>query len=227
MSTPETYNRIVAVGVDIQNDFIPGGSLAVEGGDKIVRPFNELAAWVRQEHEGIVAFTRDWHPEQTSHFGFPPNFETTWPVHCVANTLGASFHPDLDVRDTDPVLSKGTLPDEDAYSGFQAVTHDGLTLETLTRPLLHERVAVVIGGLATDYCVKATVLDALRFAKHYETDPKRDIGVFVLSDLIKAVAPESGAKAIEEMKEAGVRFITSAELIEGQVIEVRESQWSR
>ena len=225
MNTPENFTHVVAVGVDIQNDFTPGGSLAVAGGDEVVRPFNNVANWVRYE-TGLVVFTRDWHPEETNHFGNPPNFNTTWPVHCVANTLGAQFHPDLDVTEHDTVMSKGMEKDEDAYSGFQAHAHNGSTLETIIYPVRHDRVAVFIGGLATDYCVKATVLDALKYADKFEDDPLRDVDVFVLADAIRAVDPFKGFGAVEEMKSAGARFVTSDEVVNNQVANVREYQWN-
>jgi nicotinamidase/pyrazinamidase len=223
MNQIESYNRIVAIGVDIQNDFIPGGSLAVEGGDEIIKPFNEVTNWVRGQHEGIVTFTRDWHPLETNHFGNPPDYDKTWPVHCLMETLGAAFHKDLMVYSDDPILSKGMVADQDAYSGFQAVAHDGLTLETLVRPVARENVAVVIGGLATDYCVKATVLDSLQFAGQFD---QGEVEVYVLSDAIAAVAKESGEEALKTMSLAGARFITSAELLSGQVLEVKERQWT-
>jgi nicotinamidase/pyrazinamidase len=221
MNTLESYNRVVAVGVDIQNDFIPGGSLAVSGGDEIVEPFNKVASWVRQQPEGVVALTRDWHPKETNHFGNPPDFDKTWPVHCLAETPGAAFHPNLLVSAGDPIISKGTVPDQDAYSGFQGETSGGITLERIIRPTAHEKVAVLIGGLATDYCVKATVLDSLRFAGQFD---EGEVGIYVLSDAIREVAPETGKEAKRTMSEAGARFITTAGLLNGQVLEVRGRQ---
>lgn len=221
MNTPETFNRVVTVGVDIENDFSPTGSLPVPYGDEVVPTFNNVAAWTREQPGGVVAFTKDWHPEHTNHFeteGGP------WPVHCVADTYGSEFIDGLDVQDGDPILLKGTEVDEDAYSGFQAAAHDGLTLETLVHPLHGERVAILIGGLATDYCVKETVLDALRFADHVkQQDQSRQLGVFVLRDAIRAVNidPLDGDKAIEEMRAAGAQFVSSEEVVRNLAVEVR------
>lgn len=227
MNQAEKFNRVVLVGVDIQNDFCPGGNLAVAEGDQVVKPFNQVAEWVR-EHKGIVALTRDWHPTETNHFGNPPDFSETWPVHCVAETKGADFHPDLDVEDGDPIFSKGTKVDESAYSGFEGATHSGMTLETLLKPIHHERVAVIIGGLATDYCVKATVLDALRFKEtlrredEEENLPARYLGVFALADAMKGVDPETELNALEDMALAGAAFVNSEDIIEGGVIALED-----
>lgn len=219
MENKNAFNRVVTVGVDIQNDFCPGGTLAVDGGDQIVEPFNQVAGWTR-DNNGIVAYTRDFHPEVTNHF---IDFGGPWPGHCIAGTFGAKFKDGLDIRDGDPIMSKGTEKDEDAYSGFQAKSHSGLTLETLINPVLHEKVAVLIGGLATDYCVKATVLDALKVAETARTrDLDRVIGVFVLEDAMRAVniQPEDGTQAIAEMKAAGARFVTSEDVINGKILEI-------
>ena len=199
MSNFEIYNRVTAVGVDIQNDFIPEGSLAVVGGDEVVKPFNDVTDWVRK-NSGLVVFTRDWHPEETNHFGSPPNLISTWPIHCVANTTGAKFHPDLKIYEEDIILSKGTKKDEDAYSGFQGKANDGLTLEQVLYPEKHDKVAVFIGGIATDYCVRATVLDTLVYANKFVSDIDGEIAVFVLGNAIRSVSPETGVIALEEMQ---------------------------
>lgn len=221
MTNLETYNKVVAVGVDIQNDFCPGGSLAVENGDKIVTPFNKVMSWTRAQHNGLVTLTRDWHPEETNHFSETPNFTTTWPVHCVAHSLGAEFNPNLDVQEEDVQLFKGTLKDEDAYSGFQAHAHCGLTLEGILTPLKHDKVAVVIGGLATDYCVKATLLDAEAFSKHLY-DNERTLDVYAITDTMRPVNEVTGGQAMAELTLAGVKMITSQDLIEGRVMKVEE-----
>lgn len=200
MNNIETHDKLVVIGVDIQNDFCPGGSLAVPEGDKIVPVFNRVANWARNQN-GVVALTADWHPAETSHF-------STWPVHCVANTEGAAFHPDLQVDEADRIYHKGMGATEDAYSGFDAITANGGTLEDLIRPY-KETVAVVIGGLATDYCVKATALDAAEKAKGL-----RYVDVYVVEDAIAGVniQPEDSQNAITEMKAAGITFVTAAEI---------------
>lgn len=217
----ETYNKVVAVGVDIQNDFLPGGSLAVAEGDQIITPFNNVMAWTRAQHNGLVALTRDWHPAETSHFSDVPNFSTTWPVHCVAHTLGAEFGPGLEAKNEDVQLFKGMRRDEDAYSGFQAIAHCGTNLESLLTPVKHDKVAVVIGGLATDYCVRATLLDAERFSKHLY-DNERSLDVYAITDTMRPVNDDSGEEALAVMAGEGIRMITSQDLIDGRVMKVEE-----
>ncbi|HEX8685937.1 MAG TPA: isochorismatase family protein, partial [Pyrinomonadaceae bacterium] len=134
--------------VDVQNDFCPGGSLAVERGDEVVAPLNRLIEEFLRRGEPVYK-SRDWHPARTKHFSA---YGGTWPAHCVQGTRGAEFHEDLSRDPRVRVVSKG-LGDEDSYSAF-----DGTTLaEDLRRQGIRE---VWVGGLATDYCVKNTVLDA-------------------------------------------------------------------
>jgi len=218
-----SYQRLALIDIDVQNDFCPGGSLAVSEGDLIIPtlnkawkaiksaaggrvksyPYNHRQDLNYKEPTAFLAATRDWHPKRTNHFGTPPDFIKTWSVHCVANTKGANFHPDLDLRDA-VVLSKGTLPDQDAYSGFQAHDNFNESLEQLVGDPEVLKIAVFVGGLATDYCVKATVLDARQSG--YDT--------FVLSDAIRGVAQETSAQAIDDMTSAGARFMNVDELVE-------------
>lgn len=174
--------------VDVQNDFCPGGALAVAGGDEVVPALNPVIERFAGAGLPIIA-TRDWHPEKTSHFkthGGP------WPVHCVQGTRGAEFHGDLKLGNA-VVLSKGMTADEDSYSGFQATDPSGTRLATLLRHQGVER--ILVGGLATDYCVKHTVLDGLR----------EGFKVVLLGDSIRAVnlEPHDGDLAIDEMVRAG------------------------
>ncbi|HEY3102851.1 MAG TPA: nicotinamidase [Pyrinomonadaceae bacterium] len=174
--------------VDVQNDFCPGGSLAVSEGDEVVAPLNKLMKEFLDRGEPVYK-TRDWHPEKTKHFAA---YGGTWPVHCVQNTHGAEFHPDLldDPRIT--VISKGFDERADGYSGF-----DGTQLAQLLRD---EGVGELwVGGLATDYCVKQTVLDGVR----------NGFKVKALADAMRAVNvdPNDGKKAVEEMKEAGAEIV--------------------
>src|SRR5690606_25159736 len=143
--------------VDFQNDFTPGGALAVPDGDKIADRVNELAA---SGDFDLVVATRDWHPPNHGSFaeqGGP------WPVHCVAGSEGAQLHPALDQSKVDVIVDKGQSPDTDGYSGFE-----GTELESLLRERGITHVTVV--GLATDYCVKNTALDALRKGFHVTVD---------------------------------------------------------
>lgn len=183
--------------VDVQNDFCPGGSLAVPEGDQVVQPLNKLK---KLFSAAKVIATRDWHPRNTRHF---QERGGKWPPHCVNGTKGAEFHPDLDTEFT-VVVSKGMDAENDAgYSGFEGTTVTGLTLDEYLSEKGVQR--VFVGGLATDYCVKATVLDALQ--KGYE--------VAVVTDAIRAVNinPGDGEKAIKEMTEAGAVFVTSDEVV--------------
>lgn len=195
--------RNVLIAVDVQNDFIDG-SLAVTEGEQVVQPINDVAAAVR-DTGGTVAFTRDWHPAETPHFA---DYGGAWPVHCVAETEGAAFHPDLDVRDTDIVINKG-MEQTDGYSGWEGVTDDGQTLEAIIAPLSREeKVRVFVGGLATDYCVKATALD---IAARFKDDER--VHLYLLRDAIRAVglAPTDEKKALAAMEEAKIQAISADE----------------
>jgi nicotinamidase/pyrazinamidase len=182
--------RKALIVVDVQNDFCPGGSLAVGHGEEVVAPLNKLMKEFLDRGE-LVFKTRDWHPEKTKHFQM---YGGTWPVHCVQNTKGAEFHPDLldDPRVT--IVSKGFDESADGYSGF-----DGTRLaETLREENVEE---VWIGGLATDYCVKETVLDARR----------EGFKVKALADAMRPVNlnPADGEKAVAEMSAAGAEIVGS------------------
>jgi len=180
--------RKALIVVDVQNDFCPGGSLAVAHGEEVVAPLNELMTEFLDRGEPVFK-TRDWHPEKTKHFAV---YGGTWPVHCVQNTRGAEFHPDLldDPRVT--VISKGFDESADGYSGF-----DGTELGKKLRDDGVEEVWV--GGLATDYCVKETVLGARR----------EGFKVKALADAMRPVNvnPDDGKNAIEEMRNAGAEIV--------------------
>lgn len=174
--------------VDVQNDFCPGGSLAVANGDEVVPPLNNLMNEFLDRGEPVYK-TRDWHPEKTKHFKI---YGGVWPIHCVQGTRGAEFHRDLvdDPRIT--IISKGTNESADGYSGF-----DGTNLAQLLRDAGVKEVWV--GGLATDYCVKHTVLDARRAG----------FDVKALADAMRPVnvKTDDGARAIEEMSAAGAEIV--------------------
>jgi nicotinamidase/pyrazinamidase len=183
--------------VDVQNDFAdPAGSLSVAGGETIIPTVNRETAMATAAGATVV-FTRDWHPPSTPHFAKDGGI---WPVHCVADTWGAELHPALSVPPGTPSIHKG-VSGEDGYSGF-TMRHPttgeerATDLEAVLRERGVERVVVV--GLATDYCVKATALDAIRLG--FDTS--------VLTDAVAAVdlVPGDGERAIEEMRDAGVRM---------------------
>ena len=184
----QTKKRALIV-VDVQNDFCPGGTLAVTHGDEVVAPLNTLIDEFLKNGEPVFA-SRDWHPPQTKHF---TTYGGTWPIHCVQNTRGAEFHPALHQDPRITIISKG-LGDTDCYSAF-----DETDLASQLRQQGVEEVWV--GGLATDYCVKSTVLDAL----------KNGFEVKALENAMRAVdvKPGDGRKAIEEMREAGADLIVA------------------
>jgi nicotinamidase/pyrazinamidase len=183
--------------VDVQNDFCEGGSLAVEGGGDVARSISALVGTDRGGGDyDVVVATKDWHVDPGGHFADPgigPNFVDTWPVHCVAESEGAAFHPDLDVA-VDEIFLKGRHTA--SYTGFDggAVADESVHLGEWLRGRGVTDVDVV--GLATDHCVRATALDAV------------DAGFTtrVLLDHCAGVAPETTEAALAEMTGAGVRL---------------------
>src|SRR5688500_4367333 len=179
----------------MQNDFAdPAGGLSVSGGDAVVEPVNRQIAAAR-DAGALVVLTQDWHPETTPHFAKDGGI---WPVHCVADSWGAELHPALEVPDGAPRIRKGANG-EDGYSGFtMRDPTTGETMPTDLEGLLRARDVerVVVCGLATDYCVKATALDAARLG----------FATVLVSDAIAAVdlQPGDGDRAIDEMRAAGV-----------------------
>jgi nicotinamidase/pyrazinamidase len=175
----------------VQNDFCPGGSLAVAQGDEVIAPLNQLIKEFLDRGEPVYK-TRDWHLPQTNHFAA---YGGIWPFHCIQNTKGAEFHPDLldDPRIT--VISKGTDDKADGYSGF-----DGTNLaDSLREAGVSE---IWVGGLATDYCVKQTVIDGVR----------QGFKVKALADSMRAVNVNQGdgAGAIEQMRAVGAEIVGDA-----------------
>jgi nicotinamidase/pyrazinamidase len=182
--------------VDVQNDFCAGGALAVRGGDEVVPVLNRVAARAAALGWPIYA-SRDWHPADSRHFTIHGGL---WPVHCVAGTEGARLHPDLRLPVGTMIITKGTGPDDDGYSAFDGqVPGRGPFIDDLrARGVTH----LVIGGLATDYCVRHNVLDALR----------QGLSVQLLEDAIRAVdvTPGDGAAALDEMRAAGAEVVQSS-----------------
>jgi nicotinamidase/pyrazinamidase len=183
--------------VDVQNDFCPGGALAVEGADEVVPVLNEYI-----EHFAAVGLpifvTRDWHPRKTSHF---KTYGGVWPAHCVQDTVGAEFHRDLKLSPDMIVVSKGSAADEDSYSAFQAKDDAGVPVAELLRRLNVGR--IFVGGLATDYCVKYTALDALQAG----------FAVVLLMDAIRGVdlQPGDSARALAEVRAAGAMSLSAVD----------------
>ncbi|WP_158846509.1 isochorismatase family protein [Saccharothrix deserti] len=173
--------------VDVQNDFCEGGSLAVAGGAAVAAAISAHVAGGGYDH---VVATRDYHVEPGAHFSETPDFVDTWPVHCVAGTAGASFHPELDVTAVEAVFSKGAYAA--AYSGFEGASGAGESLADWLRARGVEQVDVV--GIATDHCVRATALDAANAG----------FSTTVLLDLTAGVAPSTVNDALTRLGEAGV-----------------------
>jgi nicotinamidase/pyrazinamidase len=170
--------------VDVQNDFCPGGALAVAEGDRVVPVINAL-----MEKFPLVVASKDWHPHASVHFG-------KWPVHCVHNSRGAEFHPKLNSVKIKQVFLKGTKDRDDGYSAFEATSAD-------LAAYLKERgvTDLYVTGLATDYCVKASAIDAVRSG----------LKTAVVEDAVAAVEvhPGDGETALKEMESAGVRRVKS------------------
>lgn len=190
--------RTALIVVDVQNDFVEGGALAVDGGKNVA---HDVAAFLdvhRGRYDHIV-FTRDWHIDPGTHFATgAPNFVDTWPEHCVAGTVGARFCDPIRPLPGDTIVSKGQH--DAAYSGFEGATDDD---RTLNKVLLVEGIcAVDIAGIATDHCVRATALDAAAFG--FDTR--------VLVDLCAGVAADTTAAALDAMRAAGVEIVTDRPL---------------
>jgi nicotinamidase/pyrazinamidase len=168
--------------VDFQNDFVPGGALAVSGGDTIAERVNELAA--SGDYDFVVA-TRDWHPPDHGSFA---EYGGPWPVHCVQGSKGAELHPALDRTRVDVIVDTGQERDNEGYSGFE-----GTDLAELLRSRRIGELTIV--GLATDYCVKHTALDALRHGFQVTVDSTGVRGV--------EVEPGDSERALAEVREAG------------------------
>ena len=183
--------------VDFQNDFCPGGALGVPNGDQVVAPINklishiDLATWT-------VLFSRDWHPEHTEHFG-------KWPPHCIQGTPGAEFHPGLLRPLGSKIISKGYGARDDGYSLFDGVYVRKSDWPLSPEVLLHGCERVLLCGLATDFCVKATALDAVK--KGFET--------VLIVDACRGVNlhPGDDLKAIREMFDAGVTISSTGNIL--------------
>jgi nicotinamidase/pyrazinamidase len=194
--------RRALIVVDVQNDFCPGGSLAVAGGDTVAARISE---WLRSgaEQYAVVVATVDWHPSPLdqvpfAHFSHEPNFVDTWPPHCVQGTHGARLHPDLSLPDGAIVVRKGQTAA--AYSGFEGCDEHGTGLAEILRRDGIDAVDVV--GLATDYCVRATAMDASAQGR----------SVRVLGDMVAGVAAESTERALGEMRATGIVIVENQAL---------------
>ena len=185
--------------VDVQNDFCPGGALEVPEGDRVVPPLRKLAA--RFGAIGLPVYaSRDWHPADSFHF---KDFGGQWPVHCVQGTEGARLREDLQLPPTTMIVTKGQARHDDGYTALvgEVAGRSSMLADLSARSVNH----LYVGGLATDYCVKHSVLDALR----------QGFAVTVLTDAIRAVdvTPGDGARSLDEMTAAGAELATSDSLM--------------
>ena len=198
LPAPEDVTVTAVLVVDVQLDFCPGGALAVPGGDRVVPVLNQILRAAHARRLTVYA-TRDWHPRASSHFlsGGGP-----WPVHCVAGSPGARFHPDLRLPEGTQVVSTGIESTSNGYSAFEGCLDDGTALadDLRRRGITH----LVAGGLATDYCVRHSVLDAMR----------RGWRVTLVTDAIAAVdlTPGDGELALADMRAGGAALRPSTEL---------------
>jgi nicotinamidase/pyrazinamidase len=167
--------------VDLQNDFCPGGRLPVPEGDKIISVVNRLI-----DQFPLAIASKDWHPVESKHF-------EKWPVHCIRNSKGAEIHPDLKSNMIDKIFLKGTGNEDDGYSAFEATNFD---LEGFLKDSNVEELYIV--GLATEYCVKATALDAV----------KKGFVVYIIEEGVAGIKPEDIERSIKEMEREGVNFIS-------------------
>lgn len=187
--------------IDVQVDFCEGGAMGVEGGAAVARRITEYLDRNAASYDYIFT-SRDWHDKEgtnSGHFaasGTEPNYKTTWPVHCVAETSGASYHPNLDTAKVDIEIFKGQ--GTNGYSIFEGTDRAGKPFETLLREKGVTSVDVV--GIATDHCVRASAIDA----------KSKDLEVRVISSLTAGVSPESVEAAIDEMIDLGIQVVPTA-----------------
>jgi nicotinamidase/pyrazinamidase len=183
--------------IDVQNDFTEGGALGVEGGAAVAAGITEYLERHASDYDLVIA-SRDWHDgdnDNGGHFAAAPDFVDTWPPHCVSGTPGAAYHPALDAGRVGVHVKKGQ--GRPAYSIFEGTTDDGRSLPAVLAEREVSEIDVV--GIATDYCVRASALDALDYGA----------AVRVLEDLVAGVAPASSAAAVAELRGAGVEVTGS------------------
>ncbi|MBB2975070.1 nicotinamidase/pyrazinamidase [Microbacterium endophyticum] len=180
--------------VDVQNDFTEHGALGVAGGDAVAARISQFVAEHADDYEIVVA-SRDWHDgsnDNGGHFAESPDFVDTWPVHCVAGTFGAEYDAEFDTSRVTYHLKKGQ--GKPAYSLFEGVSDDGLTATALLEQ--HGILDIDVVGLATDYCVRASALDAVAAGRH----------VRIFTDLVAGVHPASSEAALAEVAHAGAEL---------------------
>jgi nicotinamidase/pyrazinamidase len=194
------------INVDVQKDFCPGGKLGIDKGNEVIDPLNRISSFAR-EIGGLVFHTGDQHPLVTSHF---LEFGGRFVEHCVVGTDGAKFHPRLIVCENDIIISKGTHPGEDAFSGFDGFDRDGRSIADHIRQSARGEVYLTIGGLATEYCDKATAFSAINLSAEIP------MKVIVLTDAMRAVnaKPDDGDNALDDMNNYGAILMTTDNAIQ-------------
>lgn len=226
------YGEAVVIVVDVQKDFCPGGSLAVNEGDQVVSPVNKLTEWAH-ENDGVVVFTRDKHPETTKHFD-------KWPIHCVVDTPGYEFHPDLTISENDAIASKGMSAEDDGYSGFDAIIEPGRSrmgdivadlpeakrtvgnaIDRIVRinQSLGRKTVALVPGLAGDYCVPQTDWPLITLNPDW-------LDVVWVEDAIRSVDLNmgDGERAKQALMDAGMYAMTVQEITEGGIVIERGEQ---
>jgi len=215
---PLNITRTLLLLIDVQNDFCPGGALAVQDGDGVIAPLNQLAAALASAG-GVVAATQDWHPAghisfASSHNGKQPGDivdldtvqgQVLWPDHCVQGTTGAAFHDKLNLNPVNLIIRKGFRKGLDSYSAF--FENDRCTSTGLEGGIKQMNIqTVIIGGLATDYCVFYSAMDSRRLG----------FNTIIAGDAVRGVNYPSGSveKAIAQMRDAGIIFTDSTKLLE-------------
>lgn len=197
----QKFGKIAIIIVDVQKDFCPGGALAVIDGHLVILPLNELIK-LAEENGWMIIYSRDWHPKETDHF-------KKWVKHCMQNTVGAKFHKDLFLSKKSVVISKGTGTKDDGYSAFEGT--DLKSGKSLLEILNENNIQhIFVGGLATDYCVKATALDSRKYG----------FNTFLVQDAVKAVniKPKNGDKAIKKMQQENIILINSQQVLNGMEV---------
>ena len=188
--------------IDVQNDFTEGGALGVDGGEAVAAGISDLLAAHRGAYDMVFA-SRDWHDADNDNGGHfatdeAPDFVDSWPVHCVAGTFGAEYHDELTTESIDFHIRKGQ--GQPAYSIFEGTAEEGGSVALLLDT--HGITQIDIAGLATDYCVRASALDALEHGRD----------VRIITDLVAGVAPESSREALAEMARAGAELVLAAQV---------------
>jgi nicotinamidase/pyrazinamidase len=195
--------RTLLLIIDVQNDFCPGGALAVQDGDAVIEPLNALSAAVAAAG-GRVATSQDWHPRGHSSFSSTGQ-SGPWPDHCVQGEWGAAFHDKLDLKPVSLIVRKGFRRELDSYSAF--FENDRCTSTGLEGGIKQMNIeTVIIGGLATDYCVLYSAMDSRRLG----------FNTIIIEDAVRGVNYPDGSveKALAEMRANGIQFATSAQILQ-------------